>query len=199
MPFPVITADYSPIAGPVVLLGWSVREATDQQTQDNEGSVTSPGAGQTIVTLAGLPAGTYNVGWSVELAGTLAAADSNNFRLTDTGGDQLGSINLAVAGSYPQVSTELTIATGQSISIVAIAAGTVGAVYSAQLSIEPVIIDDVIAEIRDGNQILGCISLGTGQASTLYFGIPGMSVMNGITVHIVTGTLVGVVYCLYDD
>lgn len=199
VPFPVTAIDVTPINGPVMLGGWSVRDASGDIPRSAEGSVTSPAALATIAQLTGLAGGTYDVNWTVSLAGAAAAGDANNFELTDTAGNVLQSVNLGAVGEYPQVKTQVTVPANGTITIEALAIGTVGAIYSAEISITPVVLDDVVAEIRDGNQTLGCIGLGAGGADTQFFGPFGLRVMNAVTVHLVSGTLTGVVYCLYDD
>src|SRR5215471_18419592 len=83
VPFPATAVDVDVIQGPCVLNGWSFRDAAGELALEASGSVTSPAAGVTIATTASLPAGTYVVSWEVQLAGTLAAADANNFQLVD--------------------------------------------------------------------------------------------------------------------
>lgn len=196
IPVPVTTVDVPVINAPCCYYGFSLREASGDVPRDNEGSATSPAALQTIATITGLPAGNYTVNWTVSLAGTLAAADANNFELTDTNGVVSASINPAIAGEYPQVASEISIPANATVSIQAIAAGTVGAIYSAQLAIEPSIVDDAVIEVRDGNQILATCSLGVGGAETEYPGPPGIKVMASITVHVVQGTVTGVIYVM---
>jgi len=199
IPLPVTAVDVTLINGPVVLAGWSIREASGDIPRDAEGSVTSPAALAVIATLTGLAGGTYRVHWTISLAGTLAAGDANNFELTDTSGNVVQSVNLAVAGNYPQPDAVITVPSNGTITIEALAIGTVASVYSAELSIEPTITDEVVAEIRDGNNVIACIGLGTGGADTEYFGPFGLMPLNQITVHLVSGTLVGAVFALYDD
>lgn len=194
VPVPVTTVDVPITNGPCVFYGFSMRESSGDVPKDNEGSVTSPTALQTIVTLTGLAAGTYTVNWTVGLAGTLAAADANNFELLDSAGGVTPSINLAVAGEYQQVASEVSIGANGSISIEAIALATVGAIYSAQLSIEPSIVDDAVAEIRDGNQVIACIGLGIGGSETENFGPPGVKVAASVTLHVIQGSMTGAVY-----
>lgn len=99
-----------------------------------EGSVTSPAAGATITSQA-LAAGTYTVSWSVQLSGTLAAADANNFGLYNGATLVATSLNTATAGTYPQPTVTVVIpGGGATLAIKAIALGTVGAVYTAQLT-----------------------------------------------------------------
>jgi hypothetical protein len=122
---------FIPIAGPLGVAA------------EVQGSVTSPGANANIVqiTVAGLAPGTYTVQWVVELDGTLAAIDGNNFKITGPGlGGGFISANDPVAGRYVQPSFTLVVPTGNAtaLSIRAIAAGTVGAIYTGQISITPI-------------------------------------------------------------
>jgi hypothetical protein len=195
IPVPVTAVDIAILNAPCKYYGFSLREASGDIPRDNQGTVTSPAAGATIATLAGLAAGNYTVSWVVGLAGTLAAPDANNFQLTVTGSPAEPSINLAVAGEYPQVNAEVTVPASGTISIQAIGIGTVGAVYTAQLAIQPSLVDEAQVEIRDGNQPLGECGLGIGGSETEYTGPPGIKVRNSITLHVVQGTVTGVVYC----
>lgn len=110
-------------------------------TSNITGSATSPAAGQTIAQLA-LPVGTYTVSWQVQLSGTLSASDLNNFVLTQTGtgapGNVLTAINAAAAGTYAQLSVTVTSTNANNfIKINTVGAGTVGAIYNAQMTITP--------------------------------------------------------------
>lgn len=106
------------------------------------GSVTSPGAGAAVATIGNgtAPAGTYLITWTVELEGTVSATDIDNFRLhINTIGTNpfSNSLNPGAVGVYPQMPvTDLLSTTGVTVS--AVAAGTVGAIYSAQISLTPV-------------------------------------------------------------
>lgn len=110
---------------------------------NNEGSVTSPAANAAVVTIAvaTLIPGTYLVNWSVDLDGTVSATDLNNFTLKGPGvGSGLTAENDAAVGHYPQNQVEITVPTGNAtaMSIRSIGAGTVGAIYSAQIDLIPV-------------------------------------------------------------
>jgi hypothetical protein len=107
------------------------------QGSQAQGTVTSPGALATIATTASVPAGTYNIAWQVSLSGTLGAVDANNFRLVDSTGNVLVSINPSVAGTYPQEAVEVTTTTAGAVLVQSILAGTVASVYGAQLSVIP--------------------------------------------------------------
>jgi hypothetical protein len=98
------------------------------------GSVTSPAASQTILTV-NAPPGTYTVPWSVTLAGTLAAADINNFGLYNGNTLVATSVNPDTAGTYVQTPQTFTVtAAAPFIQVKAGAATpTTGAIYTASL------------------------------------------------------------------
>lgn len=111
----------------------------------NEGSVTSPAANAAIVTIAiaSLAPGWYTVNWTVELDGTVGAADQNNFILKGPGlGGGLNSVNDPLVGRYPQNSVSMFVPAGNAtaLSVRAVAAGTLNAVYSAQITIVPMLV-----------------------------------------------------------
>ena len=125
---------YDEIITSIIVTGPTI---TQQASRSIEGNVTSPGAGATVTSLISLPAGTYQIGWTVSLSGTLSASDTNNFQL-NAGSQTLVSANPGAAGSYPQPPVEVVLPVATTISVTAIAAGTVGAVYAAQLVATPV-------------------------------------------------------------
>lgn len=114
--------------------------AASQASTVVEGSVTSPGASATIANAGTFPAGTYQIGWAVSLSGTVSATDVNNFQLRAGAPVALASINPGAVGSYPQTPVTVTFTAPTQISVVAIGAGTVGAVYAAQIVVTPVVV-----------------------------------------------------------
>jgi hypothetical protein len=96
---------------------------------------TSPGA-NAVLASAVLPAGTYQVNWTVTLAGTLLAADRNNVGL------YLNNVllytsdnNINVGTVYQQNPTVVTIpAGGGTLSLQTIAPGTGSSVYDASFT-----------------------------------------------------------------
>lgn len=96
----------------------------------------NPGSG-TSITSQEVTEGTYTVNWAVQLSGTVLAGDANNFGLYN--GDALiaTSVNEAAAGTYTQsqVSDVAIPAGGATLAIKNVAAGTVGAVYTALLAL----------------------------------------------------------------
>lgn len=104
------------------------------------GTATSPAAGTNITTLAGIPAGVYQVTWSIEMDGTLTdGTDNNNLQLRNTtsGITYLRGINPAVAGVYQQQSITIVLGTVSTITVQVIAQATAGAIYSATLVATP--------------------------------------------------------------
>lgn len=105
------------------------------------GSVTSPGAVATILTVGNgsAPAGLYQVTWTVELEGTVSATDIDNFRLhvNGVGNPFANSLNPGAVGVFPQMPVNEVIGT-TGVSIQTVNAGTVGAIYSAHMSLTPI-------------------------------------------------------------
>jgi hypothetical protein len=198
IPVPPTAVDVTLLNGPCVLRGWSLRDVTGEIPFENEGSVTSPAAGATIVQITGVPAGTYNVNWTVQLAGTVAAADANNFELSDTAGNVIQSVNAGAVGDYPQPSFEVTSAFAGIWAIKALAIGTVGAIYTASFSLEPTLNPATVIELQDGNQILGESAMYPNRSDHQTLPLPGLHVMNKILLHVVSGTVTGVVYAEYE-
>lgn len=198
IPVPVTAVDVTPINGPCQLYGWALREASGEIPGQGSGSVTSPAATTTIATTASLAAGSYQVSWEVELAGTLAAGDANNFRLVDANGNVLVSINAAAAGVYPQGTVEVNTTVAGAIFVQSIAAGTVGAVYSAQLTAQPTFTPAAIVELQDGNQPLGESSMAAQATDFETLPGDGLRVGNTVKLHVIQGTVTGVIYARFD-
>lgn len=199
VPVPVTSVDTPILNGPLVLCGWSLREASGDLSREASGSANAPVAGTVIAQLTAIVAGTYKVVWTVGLSGTLSVADANNFALLNNGVQVTASLNLAVTGEYPQVEVTIPVASGTTVSIVAIGNATAASVYAAELSITASTTADMVAEIRDGNQVVACIGLGVGQADTQYFGARGLTPMNTVILHVVSGAVTGAIYLLYDN
>lgn len=198
LPVPVTTVDVLLINGPCELAGFSLRDATGDIPLEAENSVTSPAALATIVVTASLPAGTYTVNWTVELGGTLAAGDANNFQLVDVAGGLVASVNPAVAGNYPQAPVEIITTTAGTVKIIAIAAGTAGAIYSAQVSIIPTAAGNTVVELQDGNNPLAECAVPNPGADSRWYGSDGLKVRNRINLHIISGAVTGAVYARFQ-
>jgi len=106
---------------------------TGQTTTTNGITGIAPGAGTTITSQV-LTAGTYTVNWTAELTGAALAGDLNNFGLYLGASLIAQSENLAVVGEYPQpLETVIVPGGGGTLAVKNIGAGTVAAIYGAQL------------------------------------------------------------------
>jgi hypothetical protein len=128
-----------------------------------EGSVTSPGANVAIANMAAtaLAPGWYTVQWAVELDGTVSATDENNFILKGPGlGAGLNDTNDAAVGRYPQPTVTIYVPAGNgtALSVRSVGAGTVGAIYSAQISVTPLVVNGGFVLVGQ----LGQVSNGQG-------------------------------------
>jgi len=199
LPVLATAVDVVLLTGDGNLNGFSLRDATADIPVDNEGSVTSPAAGATITSLAGVPGGTYQVNWTVELAGTVAAIDSNNFTVSDPAGVVETSINAGAVGVYPQIPFEVTVPSSGTWAVKALAIGTVGAIYSASFSLTPVQVANTLVELQDGNNPLAEISLGALVADSRWYGNQGLKIRNTIKLHVISGAVAGAIYASYND
>lgn len=105
---------------------------------ENEARVAAPAAGATIASLA-LTGGEWVIQWIVALDGTVAAADENNFILTNGATTVAQSVNPgAVGGPWPQESQTVEVGFGgATVAVKALGAGTAGSGYSASLVATP--------------------------------------------------------------
>lgn len=186
------------INGPCEFCGWSVRDVGGEVPASSEGQVVSPGAGATIVTLTGLGAGLYQINWIVQLIGAAAAADQNNFKLVSSGGLSVVSLNAGAAGQYLQDVVQASVALGGSVSVQAVAAGTVGVTYAAQLSLQAVGAITSAGEFQDGNNALGETSATAGSTDTHTEWGGGLQVRQRLNFHPVGGLMSGVAYVRYS-
>jgi hypothetical protein len=189
--------DVAIIAGKCELVGWSLRDASGDGPFTAEGTVTSPSALQNIALSAFLPAGKYAINWTVELAGTVAAADANNFQLISTGFPAFVSLNPGVAGVYPQPVAEVTLTAPHQVAIQAIAAGTVGAVYSASMSGDLDQVPIAVCEFRDAANPLAEVAIPANGSASHDIGPFGLAVRGGINLHVISGVIAGTVHVRY--
>lgn len=194
IPVPVTAADATVLQSDCRLLGWSLRDAAGEIGLQAEGQAVAPGAGAAIVTLSGIPAGIYTVNWTVSLQGAAAAADANNFQLKNGAAVVENAINAGAAGAYPQVPVQITVAAGTSVTINAIGAGTAGVTYLAQIELVPIATPVTRVEIQDTGNILGEACPGENGSDTRWLGSIGVPCQGQIKVHIISGTIAGVVY-----
>jgi hypothetical protein len=197
LPVLATAVDVLLIQGPCQLNGWSLRDATGDLPLETEGSVTTPGALSTICSIANVPAGTYLVNWLVQLAGTPAAADANNFQLVNGATGLVVSANQGAIGEYPQDQVEIVVPATQTVKIVNIAAGTAGAIYTAQLALIPIAAGNSIVELQDGNNPLAEIAVPNPGADKQWFGGAGLHVRNRINLHMVSGAVTGAIYARF--
>lgn len=198
VPVPVTAVDTIVINGPCDLCGWSLRDASGDIAGTGEGTQTSPGALTTIASTATLPAGTYTVNWTVEVGGTLAAADANNMILHDSAGIVAQAIFPAVAGSYPQAPVQITLLANSPIQVQSLNAATAGAVYTADLTAQLTLGVNAVVELQDGNQPLGESSMFANGSDTEDLPGAGVQVTGMIKVHVVQGAVTGVIYVRFD-
>lgn len=197
LPVPVTVTDKLLITGTAKLCGWSLRDASGDTTTQTEAAVVSPAAGAAIVSISGLAAGTYDITWIVALQGAAAAADANNFQLKNGAVVVEGAINPGAAGVYPQNGARIVVPANGTVSINAIAIGTVGVTYLAQIEIAITLIPNAVAEIQDGGNILGEVAMPAGESSTEWFDRDGIDVQGSIKLHVVSGTITGVLYAKF--
>lgn len=137
----------------------------------NENSVTSPGAGATILTItaASIAPGWYTVNWAVELDGTPGAGDVDNFILKGPSlGAGLTSANDGAVGRYPQSPVTIYVASGNALALTVktVAAGTAGAIYTAQVTLTPLV-------VPGGYVLVGTLGqVSNGQGGRIYAGDP---------------------------
>ncbi len=109
-------------------------------------NVTSPGMFQIFLTVPVAP-GTHTVSWTVELSGTVAAADANNFGLTLGSGPTIAapSVNAGAPGIYPQAPVTFATAAADTLTLKSWGnTPTAGAVYGGAIP-SPVVKDCFIA------------------------------------------------------
>ncbi len=106
-----------------------------QKSRSAIGSQTGPGAGGVIVNISTIAGLVYRVDVLVQLTGTLTAAELNNVKVVN-GGTSIALIptdNAVAAAQESPAVTCFAIGDGNPISVQAIAAAGVAAVYSAAL------------------------------------------------------------------
>lgn len=191
---PLTTTTQQLMSGGGVLAGWSIREAVSDTLANASGNVIAPAAGAAIVTTPVLAAGTYVVTWTVGLQGAAAAADANNFQLLNGAVAVEVSVNPGAAGEYPQAQAVFTVASGGTVSIKAIGAGTAAVTYSADLNLTPDGVVETIVELTSGADTVGEIGLSDATADTAWFGSGGPVLQNGLTLNVISGACKGSVY-----
>lgn len=181
-------------AGKLALAGWSLRTTSVQTSLQVEGNQNAPGAGTTIATLA-LPAGEWVITWGVEVSGTVAAAEINNFQLLQAATPLLNSANgNGVGNVYQQPPVIVSIPVGgANVLVKNINAATAASVYSASIAASPVGAA-ASAEITSGNNPIAEITIPVGGSDTKWFGSRGVEVRSDVTLTVLSGSFRGAVY-----
>ena len=193
------SVDISVLPGNGYLLGWSLRDATADNNFSVEGSAVAPAGGGVIVTTAALNAEEYTVNWTVSLAGAAAGADGNNFGLYAGATLIATSVNLGLAGEYPQQAVTYQLPQNTVFAVKAIGVGTAGVTYSAELDGSAANVVSTSVEFMDGSRIVGEASMLPGGATSANFGSLGMRIYTGLTLHVVSGTVRGTVNMLFEQ
>ncbi len=194
MPVQPTSVDVPVIQSDCRLVGWSLRDTSVPAAAQNSDLVVSPAAGAAIVTVSGLRAGTYDVTWTVALQGAAAAADADNFQLKNGVTVVENSVNAGAAGAYSQTNARITVPANGAVTVNAIAIGTVGVTYLAEIELTPTLTGATVVEIQDGGNILGEISLLPGEAKTDVLDHFGVLCQNRINVHVISGQVTGAIY-----
>lgn len=107
-------------------------------TVSDAGRVDAPGAGAVIAEIPAPGAGTYDIRVEAEISGSLVAMDASNLRLrrgTTVIGEVLGTPQ---ASGAEQLFKRIPVGAGESINVIANAAGTAGTNYYAAIQAERV-------------------------------------------------------------
>lgn len=186
------------INGPARLLGWSLQAG--EQSAEAMGTVTSPAAFATIAATGTLPQGRYRVTVVVSLAGTLAqATDANNMRLSASGSTFVANLPVVIAAgdqAFGPFDVEITAAAGGVIAVAAVNAGSVGSIYSGEVTAN----QDAQGTITDAGQVVAVWAAPSGEASNQWLGDEGVYIGSDVQVHVAQGDVSGVVWVRkYDD
>lgn len=188
------TVSESIASGVVCLAGWSLRTTSTQVTVENEGQANAPLAGTSLLGLV-LTQGEWVITWTVEVDGTTAAAEDNNFELVQDANVLLTSLNGHVAGQpYQQVSVTVSVGAGGSVMHVKnINAGTAASVYLADIAASPVG-TVAVAEITSGGNPVAEISIPVGATDTQWMSDGGIRLPSDLTLSVLSGSFRGAVY-----
>lgn len=183
------------IGGPVRLMGWSFNDGTVPQGKTVDQSAAAPGAGGTVASIS-LPIGTWLVKWTLELTGTVGAADIDNVQAKIGGTIVATSVNLGVAGNYVQADFEVTAVSGSAtLNFVAIGAATAGSTYKVEANFEP--LNNSTATISDGSGPIAFSAITPGGVDNQWFGDSGIAIDTELSVLTTLGTVQGVMWYYY--
>lgn len=198
LPLASLSANQTLITGPAYYRGYSLRDTGAPAPVQASGQVVAPAAGATIAATGNLQAGTYQVGWTIGLQGAAAAADANNFVLTDSVGNVLVSVNPGAAGEFVQQNVEVTIAANTPISVKAVGAGTAAVTYSAELEVSSTGEIETIIELQDGTKQLAEISFRNERTRELNIGRPGILIETALNINVISGSVTGGIWVSFD-
>lgn len=180
------------------MLGWSLNDGSVAQGLTVDQSAAAPGAGATVASIS-LGNGEYTVEWTLELTGTIGAADVDNVQVF-IGATLVGtSVNTGVVGDTGQEEIPVSVSGGPlTLAFKAIGAGTVGSTYKIEANIIPS--GNSLGTINDGGQPLVYIGVSPGNVQTVYTGSDGIAVDTELKVQATQGTLAGTLwYALPED
>lgn len=117
------------------------------------GQLTDPAAGTTLASLV-LPAGTYTVGWTVGISGTLSTNDTGNFSL-NAPGFVAASNNPEALGSFPQPPQTIVLTVPTTVAIKNLAQpSNIATVYLATLTVQAqnvtIVINSNVQAVQQG-------------------------------------------------
>jgi len=180
------------ISAPCRLKGWSLTSLGGKSTEA-DGTQNAPAANTVIANTAVVPAGDYSVAWTVELEGTVAAGtDNDNFQLRINSATAATSLNLAVAGEYPQASLTATVTPSGTVAVRNNLAGSVGSIYRAVIVLTPA--DPAAVTLLDGQQTIGQSSIPYGFSDTEFLDEEGIYVSTSIVMSVQFGSVNGCIY-----
>lgn len=199
IPVPATSADVTVIKGRAKLCGWSLYEASTNGQAGTPvtatvaivaaaaGSVSLPLAKDSItgfdVTMAAPAAGVTGV---VTLTNVVGGPVVYQF---SAGPSRENSLQVRFPQPLPSSGGAVNVA------ISAIVGG--GAVDITVYGVAPA--TGAYAQINDGGQILGESAMAPGLSDSQYLGDHGIDIMNEIVLHVISGTIEGVIYARYRD
>ena len=158
-----------------------------------DGTVAAPVANTTIAATISLPAGDYQVEWTVELQGPVAqGTDNDNFQLRANAATQANSVNPAVAGTYPQQPQTVRLTVAGAISVRCVLAATAGTTYRVEIVATPAA--PAAATLLDGGQVVGQSGAQFGFSDTQYLDEEGVYISTSVAISVQQGTVSGCIY-----
>ena len=131
----IVTSDVT------IAAGTGSSPASGPATSASGTTSAAPAAG-TVITSEAAATGTFLLSWTCTLASAAAAGDAGNFGLYSGTTLLATSVNAGTVGSYPQQAVTTYMGAGAAVTVQVIAAGSAGAVYSAALTVTPLMAGD---------------------------------------------------------